>query len=95
MKKLSILAVLCLLSACAGVRTTNSTFVAHAESFRFFGIAIPEDDQAAAKKLVPAGAKIENVSSTPADWTSVWGGLWNILGFHFTTIGGTVSKSND
>lgn len=93
MKKLSILAVILLLSACSGIRSTNSTFVAHAESFRILGFPIPEDDQEAAKRLIPAGANVENVSSTPADWTSVWGGLLNIIGFHGTTIGGTVSKS--
>ena len=93
MKKTILLALLvALLAGCSGMRKTGSTFTAHAESFRILGFPIPEDDQAAARKMVPKGATIQNVSSTPADWTSVWGGLWNILGFHMTEIGGTVSE---
>ena len=38
---------------------------------------------------VPAGAKIENVSSSAADWTSFWGFFGNLFGFHYTQIGGT------
>ncbi len=82
-------ATLIALAGCSGIRQTNDTFVAHAESFRIIGFAIPGDDQAAARSLVPAGAKIENVSSTAADWTSLWGFFGNLFWFHFTEIGGT------
>ena len=91
MKGKLILSVLLVaaLTGCAGIRQTNTSFVTHAEAFRIAGIAIPGDDQAAAMALVPKGAHIENISSTPADWTSFWGGLGNIIGFHFTEVGGT------
>jgi hypothetical protein len=80
-----------LLSGCAGIRETNNQFTTHAECFRFIGNAIPADDQAAARALVPAGSKVNitNLNSTPADWTSVQGIIGNIIGFHSTTISGT------
>lgn len=77
------------LAGCSGVRQSNGTFVAHAECFRIVGIAIPADDQQAALDLVPAGGKITNVSSTPADWTSFAGFFGNLFWFNWTTIGGT------
>ncbi len=83
---------LCLLMAaagCKGMRTSGNSFTTHAESFRIIGIAIPEDDQAAAMSLVPAGATVTNVSSTPADWSSFWGAIFSIVGFHWTSVGGT------
>lgn len=76
-------------TGCAGVRHTNDTFSAHAESFRIFGFAIPHDDQAAARDQVPAGANITTVSSSAADWDSVVGFFGNLFGFHQTTISGT------
>lgn len=78
-----------MLAGCAGVRESNGTFVAHGESFRLLGFSIPHDDQQAALNQVPAGAKIENVSSTPADWTSFTGFFGNLFWFHMTQIGGT------
>jgi hypothetical protein len=80
-----------LLSGCAGIRETNNQFTTHAECFRFIGNAIPGDDQAAARALVPAGSKVNitNLNSTPADWTSVIGIIGNVIGFHSTTISGT------
>ena len=84
-----ILAATLLTSSCAGLRETNDTFTAHAESFRIFGYSIPADDQAAAREQVPSGATITTVNSTPADWTSFWGVLGNIFWFHRTEISGT------
>lgn len=78
-----------MLAGCSGVRESNGTFVAHAESFRIIGIAIPGDDQQAALDRVPPGAKIENVNSSAADWTSFWGFFGNLFGFNYTQIGGT------
>jgi len=93
MRKLVIaVSVLGLMSlvGCSGVRSSNGTFVAHAESFRILGMAIPGDDQQAALDQVPRGAKITNVSASAADWTSFVGFLGNIIGFHGTQIGGTL-----
>jgi hypothetical protein len=80
-----------LLTGCAGIRETNNQFTTHAECVRIFGNPIPEDDQAAARALVPAGAKtqITNLQSSPADWTSVFGILGNIIAFNQTTVSGT------
>ena len=90
MKKLTALLVLASLSAsCSGLRETDDSFSAHAESFRIVGIAIPGEDNAAAMALVPEGATITTVHSTPADWTSFFGVLNNILGFSVTTVSGT------
>lgn len=87
--KVVVAAGLFALAGCSGIRESNGTFVAHAESFRIIGIAIPADDQQAALNLVPAGAKIENVSSSAADWTSFWGFFGNLFMFNYTQIGGT------
>jgi hypothetical protein len=92
MKKILLLTLTTtLLSSCAGIRETNNQFTTHAESFRFFGNVVPEDDQAAARALVPNGpnVKITSIHSTPADWTSVRGVIGNIIGLHSTTISGT------
>ena len=90
MKKLLPLVLLAGLTAsCSGLKETDSTFTAHAESFRIFGIAIPGEDNQAATELVPEGAEIETIRSTPADWTSVLGALNNIFGFSYTEISGT------
>ena len=79
---------LLLTTGCSGLRESQNTFVAHGESFRILGFAIPEDDQQAALDQVPAGATITSVGATPADWTSVAGFFGNLFGFHQTSIGG-------
>ena len=91
MKKtlLSLIVGLSLLTGCSGIRSTQDTFSTHAEAFRIIGMAIPADDQAAAERLVPKGATVTSVYSSPADWTSFWGGLGNIFWLHRTTISGT------
>jgi len=83
-----IIVSLFIFSACAGYRETNRTFSAHAESFRIIGIPIPHDDQLAAESLVPKGAKVTTVKSSPADWTSLLGFVNNLFGFSQTTISG-------
>ena len=88
-KNLLLLGTVVALSACSGIRQTNNQFTTHAEAFRIVGIAIPHDDQQAARELVPQGAKITDVHSTPADWTSVLGFLGNLIGFHSTSVSGT------
>ena len=78
------------LSACAGMRedANGTSFTPHAESFRIMGIAIPHDDKTAAMDLVPAGATITTISSSPADWTSLWGFFGNLFGFNYTQVSG-------
>lgn len=98
MSKYSKLLVAILLTSstaigCSGMRTSESTFETHAESFRFFGYVIPEDDQARAKQLVPAGATIVNIDSSPADWDSVIGFIGNLFWFGSTDITGNLPKS--
>jgi hypothetical protein len=78
-------------ASCTGMREANGHYTVHAESFRIFGFASPGDDQEAAAKLhaekFPKGTVITQ-HSTPADWTSFWGVLGNIFGFHGTVISG-------
>ncbi len=78
-------------AGCAGTRSANGYYTVHAESFRIIGFAIPGDDQEAAAKLQAEkypGATVTTNSSTPADWTSFWGVLNNIIGFSSTSISG-------
>jgi len=82
------IAALLLTTGCSGVRESQNTFVAHGESLRIFGFAIPEDDQQAALNRVPAGATITSVGASAADWTSFVGFFGNLFGFHGTSIGG-------
>lgn len=83
------IAALFLTVGCSGVRESTGTFSAHGEAFRFFGIAIPSDDQQAALDKVPAGATITSVAASPADWTSFVGFFGNLMAFNGTHIGGT------
>ena len=81
-----------LVVGCAGTRSANGYYTVHAESFRLFGFAIPGDDQEACAKLHAEkypGSTITTSGSTAADWTSFWGILGNIIGFHQTVISGT------
>ena len=73
---------------CSGIRTADGHYTVHAECLRIVGFAIPCDDQAKAASLVPEGATVLTEISTPADWTSVWGVLGNLLGLHYTFIAG-------
>lgn len=90
-KLIAAVAGVAMLTSCVGMRQAEGQFTVHAESFRFVGIAIPGDDQAAAAKMVqeqfPNATQISS-SSTPADWTSFWGVLGNIIGLHQTVISG-------
>jgi hypothetical protein len=89
MKKLSLLSLL-LTFSCAGVQTTSTSFAAHAESFVIFGYEIPGEDITAAEALVPQGATIVTMTSTPDDWTSIMGVINNIMGIQRTSISGTL-----
>ncbi|MBL8726397.1 MAG: hypothetical protein JNK49_20300 [Planctomycetes bacterium] len=77
------------LASCSGMRSAEGQATVHAESFRFFGIAIPHDDQAKAAQMAKEHLASQDTSmSTPADWTSFCGILGNIMGFHSTAISG-------
>jgi len=89
MKYLALLSLL-LSFSCAGVQTTSDSFSVHAESFVILGYEIPGEDITAAEALVPEGATITTMYSSPDDWTSVLGFLNNIIGFHGTYISGTL-----
>ncbi len=90
MKKAIILCTLvALMSGCSGIRQTNNQFTTHAESFGLLGFTIPANDQEVARSLVPKGATITDVYSTPADWTSLWGFFGSVFGFRTTVISGT------
>lgn len=75
---------------CAGMRKAGDQVTIHAESFRIFGFAIPEDDQAKANMMYADMAgeygDVISAGSSCADWTSISGALGNIFGFHGTTI---------
>lgn len=95
MKPALILALLVsvpVLAGCSGIQTDASTFTAHAESFALLGLEIPRDDRAAAHALVPEGAAIETVYSTPDDWTSIAGFFSNLLSIQVTQISGTLPE---
>ena len=81
------------LSACSGVRTTDNAYSAHAENLNILFMKIPGGDtQERAMKLVPEGAKVVSMSSTPDDLTSVFGVFNRFLGVDFTVIDGEIEK---
>jgi len=87
---LTITAVL-LTSACSGLRTTDQTYMAHAENFNFLFLQIPGgDSQERAMALVPENATIDSFISTPDDTTSFLGILNRIIGIDYTTINGRI-----
>ena len=79
-------ALLVLATSCAGTRSSADHNMAHAEAFNFFGLQFPHNDQEAAWDLVPAGADVTTVVSSPRDWTSIVGALSSIIGFGGTQI---------
>jgi len=91
MKTTAFLLSLLLIPACSGLQANDGVFSAHAESLVILGMEIPGDDFAAAHEELAEipNAKITSVYSSPDDWTSLVGIISNILGIHFTTIGGT------
>lgn len=93
-KHLALLGTVLLLAGCSGFQTTDKTFTAHAESFNILFLQIPmEDTQNRAMALVPEGAEVETIYSTPDDLTSVFGVLSRILGVSHTTVNGPLAES--
>lgn len=80
-----LLLALCL-NGCSGVRQSGNVIHTHAEAIKVFGYSIPNDDQQKALELLPAGATITNLESTPADWTSLLGVLGNLLWVDITQV---------
>jgi len=95
--KNAILTLTCavMLSACSGLRTTDQTFMAHAENFNLLFLQIPGgDSQQRAMALVPENAQIDTLISTPDDTTSFLGILNRIIGMDYTTINGRILPEN-
>lgn len=90
MKKIVLCTItLGLLAGCSGLRTTDTTFMAHAENFNFLFLQIPGgDSQERAMALMPQDAQIDTLISTPDDMTSLLGVLNRIIGLDYTTING-------
>ncbi len=81
-----------LLTGCSGLRTTDTTYMAHAENFNFLFLQIPGgDSQERAMALMPQGASIDTLISTPDDMTSFLGVLNRIIGLDYTTINGRIN----
>ena len=82
-----------LLSGCSGMRTTDTTFSTHAENFNFLYLQIPGGDtHERALALIPEGAEIDTLISTPHDNTSLLGIFSRIIGIEYTTINGQIKK---
>ncbi len=94
MKKLMITSLsIALLAGCSGMRTTDSTFSTHAENFNLLYMQFPGGDtQERAMELLPEGAQINTLISSPHDNTSLAGVVSRIIGFEYTSINGQISK---
>ena len=94
MKKILISALAAaLLSGCSGMRTTETTFSTHAENFNLLYMQFPGGDtQERAMALLPEGAKIDTLYSTPHDNTSFFGVVSRLIGMEHTTINGRIEK---
>lgn len=80
-------------TACSGVRTTDQTYSAHAESFNILFLQIPGGDtQQRAMALVPEGGEIQTISSAPKDTSSLIGVINRIIGIDITFINGSTKK---
>ncbi|MFT5592048.1 MAG: hypothetical protein ACI8SR_000405 [Oceanicoccus sp.] len=90
MKKIVLCTIIIgFLAGCSGLRTTDTTFMVHAENFNFLFLQIPGgDSQKRAMALMPQDAQIDTLISTPDDMTSLLGVLNRIIGLDYTTING-------
>lgn len=78
-------------SGCSGVRTTEESFMSHAENVNFLFMQIPGGDtQERAMQLMPDGADITTMISSPTDTTSAAGFINRLFGLDVTTINGTI-----
>ena len=66
-----VIITLFILAGCAGVRTTDKTYAAHAENINFLFMRIPGGDtHERAMALIPDGGDIKTIKSN-APWTPV------------------------
>lgn len=92
-RKIILITALINLTACAGVRTTDQAYSAHAENFNILFMQIPGGDtQERAMKLVPEGSEIKTINSAPKDTTSLLGFINRLIGIDITFINGTLGK---
>ena len=92
-RKIILVVALINLTACAGFRTTDQTYSAHAENFNILFFQIPGGDtQERAMKLVPEGSEITTIDSAPKDVTSLFGFINRLIGIDITFINGTLKK---
>ena len=90
-----LMVVLAGLTACAGVRTNDQAYSAHAENFNILFFQIPGGDtQKRALAQVPEGAEIATINSTPTDLTSLFGFINRLIGIDITFVNGTVNKED-
>jgi hypothetical protein len=81
------------LSACSGIRTTDNTYAAHAESFNLLFLQIPpRDAKKRALEMVPEGAEIVNLTTTPDDLTSFISVVNRIIGIDYARVEGTLKN---
>jgi len=93
LKKIILFTALINLTACAGVRTTDEAYSAHAENFNILFLQIPGGDtQKRAMELVPEGSEIKTINSAPKDVTSLFGFINRLIGIDITFINGTTKK---
>ena len=94
-KKIILVAALLTLVGCAGVRTTEKSYSAHAENLNFLFMRIPGGDtHNRAMALVPQNGEITTIKSErPMDTDSFWGVMNRMLGFDVTIISGTVNDN--
>ena len=92
-KKIILITAILTLAGCAGVRTTDRTYAAHAENINFLFMRIPGGDtHERAIALVPEGGEIRTIKSErPMDTSSFWGFMNRLLGFDVTIISGTIN----
>lgn len=95
-RKLILPAALVSMAGCSGFQATDKTYTSHAESFNILFLQVPmEDTQNRAVALVPEGATIETIYSTPDDLTSVLGVLTRIIGISHTTVNGLLAEPTE
>jgi len=92
LKRVTAIALILTLSACAGVRTNDKTYTSHAESINVMFLQIPGGDtQKRAMELIPAGGEVVTIiSPQPRDTSSFWGVMNRLLGFDVTIVSGII-----
>ena len=92
-KVVFVAAMSVVMAGCSGIRTTEESFMSHAENINFLFMQIPGGDtQERAMELIPPGGKITTMLSSPTDTTSAAGFFNRLIGIDATTINGTIDK---